>query len=188
MELLIFKKNIKEEILMKLMKKILLTAFVAVAAVAVTACSSNNSSNNSSDNKSNSSKTVKLSYVEWDSEVASTNVLGQVLKDMGYSVELTPLDNAIMWQSVANKQADAMVSAWLPSTHEAQYNKYKDKVDLLGANLEGAKLGLVVPKYMENVNSISDLSDQAKKTITGIDAGAGVMSAAEKKLLKNTTT
>ncbi len=160
---------------MKLMKKILLTAFVAVAAVAVTACSSNNSSKNS-----DSSKSVKLAYVNWDSEVASTNVLSEVLKGMGYTVDAVPMDNAVMWQSVANKQADGMVSAWLPSTHAEQYSKYKDKVELLGENLQGAKLGLVVPKYMENVNSISDLSDQAKKTITGIDAGAGVVAAAEK--------
>ncbi|OJG78005.1 glycine betaine ABC transporter substrate-binding protein [Enterococcus pallens] len=122
---------------------------------------------------------VNLSYVEWDTEVASTHVVGEVLKDMGYQVNLTPLDNAIMWESVAKGETDGMVSAWLPNTHKAQYAQYKDQIDDLGVNLKGAKLGLVVPDYMD-VNSIEDLTDQANKTITGIEPGAGVVNAAEK--------
>ncbi|EHJ52024.1 ABC transporter permease/substrate binding protein [Streptococcus macacae] len=127
-------------------------------------------------------QTVKLSYVEWDSEVASTNVLGQVLKDQGYKVEMTPLDNAVMWQSVAKGETDAMVSAWLPNTHGDQYKKYKKDIVDLGQNLKGVKLGLAVPTYMKNVNSIEDLSDQAGKKITGIEPGAGIMKAANKAL------
>ena len=63
---------------------------------------------------------IELAYVEWDSEVASTHVIGKVLEDLGYDVKLTPLDNAVMWQAVATGEADAMVSAWLPVTHGAQ--------------------------------------------------------------------
>lgn len=124
-------------------------------------------------------KNISLSYVEWDTEVASTHVVGEVLKDMGYNVTLTPLDNAIMWESIAKGETDAMVAAWLPGTHGEQYKQYKDKVDDLGENLTGAKLGIVVPAYM-NVDSIEDLQDQAGKKITGIEPGAGVVAAAEK--------
>lgn len=60
---------------------------------------------------------VKIAYVQWDSEVASTNVIAEVLKSKGYDVELTPLDNAVMWQTVANGNADFTTSAWLPKTH-----------------------------------------------------------------------
>ena len=124
---------------------------------------------------------VNLAYVEWDSEVASTNVVAEALKEMGYDVTITPLDNAVMWKSVANGEADAMVSAWLPTTHAALYEEYKDKLVDLGPNLEGVKTGLVVPSYMD-ADSIEDLSDQAKKTITGIEPGAGIMTATEKTL------
>lgn len=124
-------------------------------------------------------KSIDLSYVEWDTEVASTHVVGEVLKDMGYKVSLTPLDNAIMWESVSKGETDAMVAAWLPGTHGEQYKQYKDKVDDLGKNLTGAKLGLVVPAYMD-VDSIEDLSNQAGKKIVGIEPGAGVVGAAEK--------
>lgn len=126
-------------------------------------------------------ESIKLVYVQWDSEVASSNVLAQAMRQHGYEVDLTPLDNSIMWQSVANGQADASVSAWLPTTHGAQYKKYKNDIDIAGTNLKGAKTGLVVPKYMD-VDSIADLQDQAGKKITAIEPGAGVTKGAEKAL------
>ena len=54
---------------------------------------------------------ITLAYVEWDSEVASTNVLAEVLKAEGYEVNLVPLDNAVAWKAVAAGNADASVSA-----------------------------------------------------------------------------
>ncbi|MBO0480784.1 ABC transporter permease/substrate binding protein [Candidatus Enterococcus courvalinii] len=127
---------------------------------------------------SKETKKINLSYVEWDTEVASTNVVGEVLRQMGYDVTMTPLDNSIMWESIAKGESDGMVSAWLPKTHGSQYAQYKDQVVDLGANLKGAKVGLVVPEYMD-VDSIADLTNQANKKIIGIEPGAGVVNAAE---------
>ena len=45
---------------------------------------------------------------------------------------------------------------------------------LLGANLEGAISALTVPTYMEDINSITDLTDENDSTITAIEPGAGV--------------
>src|SRR5699024_7125977 len=98
---------------------------------------------------------IELVYVEWDSEVASTHVVAKVLEDLGFKVTATPLDNAVMWQAVANGEADGMVSAWLPATHGDLYEQYKDQVVDLGENLEGAKIGLVVSEYMV-IDSIED--------------------------------
>ena len=140
------------------------------------ACSGDDSSKSSGD-----SKDVNLAYVEWDTEIASTHVVGQVLEDLGYNVTLTPLDNAIMWEAVSKGEADGMVAAWLPNTHGPQYEKYKDDLDELGENLTGAKIGLVVPSYMD-VNSIEDLTNEADHTITGIEPGAGITAATEKAL------
>ncbi|MFD1416187.1 glycine betaine ABC transporter substrate-binding protein [Oceanobacillus jeddahense] len=120
---------------------------------------------------------LEIVYVERDSEVASTYVIGQVLEDAGYDVTLTGIDNALMWEAIANGETDGMVSAWLPLTMRAQYEAYADQVVELGPNLEGAKLGLVVPEYMD-VDSIENLSNEADQNITGIDPGAGVMDAA----------
>ena len=101
----------------------------------LSACSSDGEGTKNKENNE-----VNLAYVEWDTEIASTNVVGQVLEDLGYDVTLTPLDNGIMWEALAKGEVDGMVSAWLPQTHAPQVEKYKDKIVDLGENLSGAKL------------------------------------------------
>ncbi len=127
-------------------------------------------------------KTVELSYVEWATEVASTNVVQAVLQEkMGYEVELTPVSGAAMWQAVATGDVDGMVGAWLPTTHGHYLEKMGDRVVDLGPNLEGTKIGLVVPSY-EAIDSIAELDENAEKfngKIIGIDPGAGLMSKTE---------
>ena len=126
-------------------------------------------------------QTVTISHTQWDTEVASTTVIAKVLEEAGYHVKMVPLDNAVMWQSVANGDSDFSVSPWLPVTQASLYDKHKNQLDDLGPNMEGTKLGLVVPAYMD-VTSIADLSNQATTTITGIEPGAGIMEAAENAL------
>ncbi|AKP67156.1 glycine betaine ABC transporter substrate-binding protein [Companilactobacillus ginsenosidimutans] len=105
-------------------------------------------------------KSIKMTYVAWDSEIASTNVVAQVLRDQGYKVTIQAMEQQPMWASVATKAADAQVSAWLPKTSGLFYKDYKGKFVDLGANLHGAKVGLAVPKYMTNINSIDDLKNK----------------------------
>ncbi|UOQ92766.1 glycine/betaine ABC transporter [Halobacillus shinanisalinarum] len=99
---------------------------------------------------------VELVYVNWDTEIASTNVVAEVLKQQGFDVTITPLNNGPMWEAVAEGEVTGMVAAWLPATHGDLYAEYKDSLVDLGMNLEGAKIGLVVPSYMD-VESIEDL-------------------------------
>ncbi|TSB45989.1 glycine betaine ABC transporter substrate-binding protein [Alkalicoccobacillus porphyridii] len=103
-----------------------------------------------------SGKTITLSYVSWDSETASTHVVAKVLEDLGYNVELTQLEPAFMWASIHSGDADAMVGGWLPKTHGAYLEEYNDNIVDLGANLEGARIGLAVPEYLD-IDSIEDL-------------------------------
>lgn len=106
-------------------------------------------------NKVNGEK-IKLAYVAWDSEIASTNVIGKVLTDLGYDVTLSQVEAGPMWTAIADGSADASTAAWLPSTHKVYADKFKGKFDDLGASMTGVKTGLVVPKYMK-INSIEDL-------------------------------
>ncbi|MCM3653603.1 glycine betaine ABC transporter substrate-binding protein [Metabacillus litoralis] len=101
---------------------------------------------------------VKLAYVAWDSEIASTNVVAKVLQDLGYKVTLSQVEAGPMWAGVADGSIDAHIAGWLPLTHADQYKKYEGDFDDLGANLEGAKTGLVVPAYMD-IDSIEDLKE-----------------------------
>lgn len=123
---------------------------------------------------------IEISYLTLDTEIASTHVVGAVLEDLGYDVTLTSLDNAVMWESIASGQTDASVSVWLPHTHRAQLDEYGDSLEVVGPNLEGGRVGFIVPEYMEDVNSIEDLDNQVDQTIVGVEPGSGtVMSAQE---------
>ena len=124
---------------------------------------------------------IELVYVEWSSEVASTNVVRVVLEDLGYDVKITPVGAAAMWQSVGTGDADGMVAAWLPSTHEHYLVQVQDDVVDLGANLDGTRIGLVVPAYVD-IQTIGDIAahvDRFDGRIIGIDPGAGLMSKTE---------
>lgn len=105
---------------------------------------------------------VTLGYVEWDSEIASTHVVKNVLEDMGYEVEIVAVDAGVMWTGIGEGSFDGIVSAWLPGTHADYYAGVEDQVENLGPNLEGAKIGLVVPAYVE-IDSIEKLNDVKDK-------------------------
>ncbi|GAQ19611.1 glycine betaine/carnitine transport binding protein GbuC precursor [Oceanobacillus picturae] len=100
---------------------------------------------------------VELVSTPWDSERASANVVAEVLRQKGFEVTITPVDVAVMFEAVANGDGDATMAAWMPQTHADFYKDFKDDFVDLGANLDGAKIGLVVPEYMEDINSIEDL-------------------------------
>lgn len=92
-----------------------------------------------------------------------------------------PLAAAAMWQAVATGDVDGSVAAWLPVTQAAYYEKLKDKLELLGPNVTGAKIGWVVPASSP-LTSIEDLkakSAEVEGKVIGIDPGAGVMKSSE---------
>lgn len=129
---------------------------------------------------------IKLVYVEWASEVASSNVVRVALESAGYNVEMLPVSAAAMWQAVATGAADATVSAWLPTGHKYYYDRVKDMVVDLGVNLKGTEVGLVVPNYVtiDSIDQLNQFKDKFKSEIIGIDPGAGMMSKTE-KLIKD---
>lgn len=134
---------------------------------------------------------VELVYVEWARATAITNVAAAVLEQLGWSVDVTSVANAAMWQSVATGDSDALLCAWLPATHAPYYGdegEFTDQVVDLGPNYTGASLGLVVPSYVEE-DSIPELAEAASKydsRIVGIDPGAGMMQQTEAMIQNDT--
>jgi glycine betaine/proline transport system substrate-binding protein len=152
------------------MKKII-TLFILVASIVLlVGC------------KKDDTNVVKLGYVNWAEGIAMTHLAAVILEDeMGYDVEVTQADVAPTFVSVANGSTDAFLDVWLPVTHKNQMEKYGDDLVNLGVNYEGAKIGLVVPEYVE-INSIEELNRNKSLfdgKIIGIDSGAGIMSTTE---------
>ncbi|MCQ1535304.1 glycine betaine ABC transporter substrate-binding protein [Methanosarcina sp. KYL-1] len=124
---------------------------------------------------------VKIGYVLWDGEIASTNVMQQVLEEAGYEVEIIAVDAGPLYQGLADGQFDFTTSAWLPYTHKNYWETYGEQLDSVQTNLEGCKIGLVVPSYVA-IDSIEELNSEKEKfdgKIIGIDPGAGIMQASE---------
>ncbi|GEL78389.1 glycine betaine ABC transporter substrate-binding protein [Tenuibacillus multivorans] len=99
---------------------------------------------------------VELASTPWDSERASSSVLAEAMSQKGFDVTVTPVDVAAVFEAVGNGDVDATIAAWLPLTHNDFYQKVKDDVVDLGPNLQGAKIGIVVPEYVD-LESIEDL-------------------------------
>ncbi|MGG0720180.1 glycine betaine ABC transporter substrate-binding protein [Robertmurraya massiliosenegalensis] len=101
---------------------------------------------------------LTILYVAWDDVIASSHVVENVLESVGYEVDLVQVDAGPMWAGVAEGSGDAMVGAWLPTTHADYYAEYEGQFEDLGPNLQGTKQGLVVPTYMD-IDSIEDLKE-----------------------------
>ncbi len=146
-------------------------------------------------------ETVRIAYVPWSSEIASSNVLRAVLQEeLGYRVELVRLEPEEMWAAVAEGEVDLSVSAWLPLTHGEYFERYGDEVLDLGPHLEEVRTGLVIPRVSVGrqtgetgrrvrpyipVTSIAELAEYAERfdnRIMGIDPDAGVMARAREAL------
>jgi len=101
-------------------------------------------------------RTINLDYVNWAEGVAMTNLAGAILIEYGFDVTMADLEPGVLFQSLADGQTDFFLDAWLPVTHENYMDSYGDDIITIGLNYEGAKLGLVVPAYMD-IDSIDDL-------------------------------
>ncbi len=125
-------------------------------------------------------KTVNIGYNNWAEDVAVSNLWKVLLAEKGYQVNLVSLTVAPLFVGLNKGDLDVFMDAWLPVTHQSYWDKYKDNLDDYGIWYTGeAKMGLVVPKYLD-IKSIEDLN--AKKAqfdgkIIGVDPGDGLMKA-----------
>jgi glycine betaine/proline transport system substrate-binding protein len=134
-----------------------------------------------------SAQTVEIGWTAWSDAEFVTRLAHQVLEErVGEDVKLTQTDIAPQYQGVAQGDIDVMLMSWLPTTHANYWDKRQKDVVSLGILYDHARLGWVVPTYMD-VSSISDLksegmADKLDGTITGIDPGAGLTQASEKTI------
>jgi glycine betaine/proline transport system substrate-binding protein len=128
---------------------------------------------------------IELGYVQWACAEASTHLAQAVIMDkLGYDVSVTALEVGGLYSAIAEGDLDAQTTAWLPVTHQDYMDTYGAQVDDLGIIFEGARIGLVVPTYVDidSVEEMNDARDKFDGRIVGIDGGAGIMRATEKAI------
>lgn len=123
--------------------------------------------------------TLELAYVPgWDEGVAVTFLWKNLLEEAGYEINLTQLEIATLYAGLANDDIDVYLDGWLPGTHDVYMEQFGEDLVMLQKWYEPAGLYLTVPAYVEGVDAIGDLADNAEpfdSRIVGIEAGAGMM-------------
>lgn len=152
----------------KIISALVLVGFLAIFLVGI----------NVKDNK------INVAYVNWAEGIAMSNLAKVILEDNGYQVNLLNAGVAPIFASMPKGDIDLFMDTWLPITHEVYIDKYGDELEDLNNNYDDARLGLVVPDYVD-INSIEELNDHAEAfnhEIIGIDPGAGLMKATRKAI------
>ena len=122
-------------------------------------------------------KAVKFADVGWTDITATTAAASVLLKGLGYEPHTDVLAVPVTYTALHNKQIDVFLGNWMP-TMEADRKAYVDDktVEVLGANLAGAKYTLAVPTYLYDagLKSFKDLAkfkDKLAGKIYGIEPG-----------------
>ena len=103
---------------------------------------------------------LQIPYVNWAEGVAMTHLVQALLLDeAGYDdVSITQAEPGPIFSDVAQGNQDFFLDAWLPVTHASYEEEYGDQYEDLGVNYEGARIGLVVPTYVD-IDTIPELND-----------------------------
>ncbi len=124
-----------------------------------------------------SCRNVRLSDIGWTDVTATTALTAQLLKQLGYTPNITVLSVPVTYASMKNKDIDVFLGNWMPS-QEADRKPFVDdgSVEVVRANLLGAKYTLATSAYTYAAG-LHDFADIAKfgpainRTIYGLEAG-----------------
>ena len=125
---------------------------VALAAMAGTAAAA----------EPESCEAVRFSDVGWTDITATTALASVILEGLGYEPSATVLAVPVTYQSLKNGDIDVFLGNWMP-TMEADIKPFlkEGSVEVVRANLEGAKYTLAVPTYLAE-QGLKDFADIAK--------------------------
>jgi glycine betaine/proline transport system substrate-binding protein len=186
-------------------KKELGLSFTVLAAVTLTACGNSNeeTNNEQTDTGSNQAEAevdaeteedtdtetesngeeLTFSQINWSENIAVTNMWKAILEEEGYTVNLNVLEMGFTMEALSSGELDANLEIWLPVQDANYLEQYEDSVDFSEETwFDNAQVGLVVPEYVDEVNSIEDLNEHKEMfegEIIGLDAGAGTMEVTE---------
>jgi glycine betaine/proline transport system substrate-binding protein len=120
---------------------------------------------------------VRLSDIGWTDVTATTALFSALLRDIGYQAQVTVLSVPVTYASMKNRDIDVFLGNWMPSMEGDRQAYVADgSVDVIGANLIGAKYTLAVPAYtwqagLHDFADIQRFAAQLNHSIYGIEPG-----------------
>lgn len=156
------------------MRKFIL-ALMALSLVVLAACGSSDEEGSSDGSENAEEKgTITFAVTPWTSTVPPTKVARIIIEDMGYEVEETQADVSSTFVGLSRGDLDVFMDSWMPA-HENQFAEYEDSIENVATSYADADSGLVIPTYVEGIETVSDLKgreDEFGNKIYGIEEGA----------------
>ncbi|EWY42659.1 glycine/betaine ABC transporter substrate-binding protein [Skermanella stibiiresistens SB22] len=122
-------------------------------------------------------KTVRFGDVGWSDIAATTGTASVVLQGLGYQTKTQIASVPVVFLGLKKKDIDVFLGNWMP-TMETFIKPYVDdkSIEVVRANLEGAKYTLAVPTYaaeggLRSFADIAKFKDKLDGKIYGIEAG-----------------
>jgi glycine betaine/proline transport system substrate-binding protein len=126
---------------------------------------------------SESCRVVRFSDIGWTDVTATTGLASRLVRLLGYTPTVTVLSVPVTYASLKNRDIDVFLGNWMPAmaADRAPYEA-EGSVEVVGANLEGAKYTLAVPAYLYDagLHDFADIRRFAKELnheIHGIEPG-----------------
>ncbi|MDB6100300.1 MAG: opuAB [Gammaproteobacteria bacterium] len=124
-----------------------------------------------------SCKVVRISDIGWTDVTATTALFSSLVRELGYEPQVTVLSVPVTYASMKNKDIDVFLGNWMPSMEGDRKAYVEDhSIDVIGANLTGAKYTLAVPAYtyeagLHDFADIRRFAPQLNNVIYGIEPG-----------------
>ncbi|MAM57770.1 MAG: glycine/betaine ABC transporter [Salinicola sp.] len=123
---------------------------------------------------------ITIGTNNWAENIAISHMWQQLLGEKGFDVSLSEVSKPILFGGLAAGDIDISLEVWLPSDNSF-VEPYSDRIDLHGTWYDDALDALVVPSYVDDINSVADLERhaedfeyQGEPTIFGIEPGSTI--------------
>src|SRR5262245_38548955 len=106
-----------------------------------------------------SCQAVRFADIGWTDVTATTGLASYLVRKLGYQPQVTVLSIPVTYASLKNKDIDVFLGNWMPA-QEGDSHAYlaEGSVEVVGANLTGAKYTLAVPAYLHEAG-LRDFAD-----------------------------
>ncbi|MEU6859152.1 glycine betaine ABC transporter substrate-binding protein [Glycomyces sp. NPDC046736] len=119
----------------------------------------------------------------WDEGIVATELWNQALTSAGYTVTVQEFAEAgLLFEGLSSGDVTVFLDGWLPVTHATYLETYGDQLEQIGEWNSNAALTVAVPSYVDGVNSLAELNDNAELfggEIIGIEPSAGLTEAVQ---------
>lgn len=160
-------------------RKVLLFSLSLV--ILLTAC--NGDQQESLENNEKEQKSISIGLDPYDYATVPAYLSIEILEQEGYEVDIEEGQVGILYEALASQGIDAFIDVWSPNLHSTYLEEYKDEFEVAGTLYSEMPIGVAVPTYIEDVNTIRDLikyKEEFDSTVYAIDPGSGMAQTTEK--------